>query len=59
MRAIHPLNPVKIVSACSGGHRSLSKDDGAGRNASCGALGGRFRRRRLWLAMVVIVVVGR
>jgi hypothetical protein len=59
MRAIHPLNPLKIVSACSGGHRSSSEDDGVGLNASCGALGGHFRRRRLWSAMVVMVVVDR
>ena len=44
MRAIHPLNPLKIVSACSGGRRPLSEDDGAGR---IGVLGGHFRRRRL------------
>ena len=59
MRAIHPLNPLKIVSACSGGHHPSSEDDGAGRNASCGALGGHFRQRRLWSAMVVMVVVDR
>ena len=40
MRDIHPLNPLKIVSPCSGGHCPSSEDDGAGRNASCGAFGG-------------------
>ena len=59
MRAIHPLNPLKIVSACSGGRSPSSKDDGVGRNALCGALGGHFRRRRLWSAIVVMVVVDR
>jgi len=59
MRAIHPLNPLKIIPACSGGRRPSSEDDGAGRNASRGALGGHFRRRRLWSAMVVMVVVDR
>jgi len=54
-----PPQPLKIVSACSGGHCSSSEDDGAGLNASCGALGGHFCRRRLWLAMVVMVVVDR
>jgi len=58
MRAIHPLNPLKIVSACSGGRRPSSEDDGAGRNASCGAFGGHFRRHRR-SAMVVMVVVDR
>jgi hypothetical protein len=57
VRAIYPLNPLKIVSTCSGGHRSSSENDGAGRNASGGALGGHFCRRRLWSAMVVMVVV--
>ncbi len=32
---------------------------GAERKASCGALGGHFRWRRSWLAMVVRVDVGR
>jgi len=56
MRAIHPLNPLKIVSACSGVRRPSSEDDGAGRNSLCGALGGHFHRRRLWSAMVVVIV---
>jgi hypothetical protein len=58
MRAIiNPLNPLTIVSACSGARRPSSEDDGAGRNAWGGALGGHFRWRRLWSAMVVMVVV--
>ena len=49
--------PLKIVSACSGGRRPSSEDDGVGRNALCGALGGHFRRSRLWSAMVVMVQI--
>jgi len=60
MRAIHPLNPLKIILSCSGGRSPLSEDDGAGRNASRGGLvGGHFRRHPLWSAMVVMVVVDR
>jgi hypothetical protein len=59
MRAIHPLNPVKIISTCSGGRRPSSEDDGAGRNASRGALGGHFRRGSAVVGLVVMVVVDR
>jgi hypothetical protein len=58
LRAIHPLNPPKIISACLGGRHPLSKDNGSGHKASCATLGGRFRRQQMWLAIVVIVVVG-
>ena len=57
MRSVHPLNPLQIVSACSGGRRPSSEDDGAGRKALCAALGGNFCRRLLWLDMVVMVIV--
>jgi len=49
---------ITVTLECRG-HCPLSEDDGAGRNASCGALGGHFGRRRLWSAMVVMVVVDR
>jgi hypothetical protein len=49
--------PLQNCIRLLGGHRRSSEDDGTGRNASCGALGGHFRRRRLWSAMVVMVVV--
>jgi hypothetical protein len=56
MRAIHPLNPKKIVSTSSGVvvHRAKTMTQGA---ISCGALGGHFHWRQLWSAMVVMVVV--
>ncbi len=41
-----------VAAGAAGGYIS------AGRKASCGALGGHFRWRQPWLAMVVLVVVG-
>ena len=57
LRAIHPLTPPKIITACSGGLPPLSNDDGTGRKASCGAQGGHFCRP--WSVVVEMVVVGR
>jgi hypothetical protein len=57
LRAIHPLNPLKNISACSGGRRPSIEDDGAGRKALYAALGGDFCRRRLWSAIGVMVIV--
>ncbi len=59
LRAINTLNSPKIVSACSGGFCPSIWCIGVERKASCGALRGHFCRRRLWLAMVVLVDVGR
>ncbi len=59
LRAINTLNSPKNISACLGGYRPSISRVGAERKASCRALGGHFRRRRLWLAMVVLVDVGR
>ncbi len=53
-----PLAAPQIISACSGGCHPSIQRVGAERKASCGALGGHFRRRQLWLAMVVLVDVG-
>ncbi len=47
LRAIHPLIPPKIITACLGDLPPSSNDNGAGHKASCGAQGGHFR-----LAMV-------
>ena len=41
MRAIHPINTPKIISACSGGRRPSIGRVSTRRNASCGALGVR------------------
>jgi len=49
LRTIHPLNTPKIISACSGDRRPSIWSVGTRRNASCGALGRHFRRRRPWL----------
>ena len=51
--------PLKIISACSGGRRPSSEVDGEGHKALCVALGGDFCRRRLWSAIVAMVVVDR
>ncbi len=59
LRAIHALNNPKIIPACSGDCCPSIRHVGTERKASCGALGGHFRRRRPWLTMVVLVVVGR
>jgi hypothetical protein len=60
-RAIHTLNSPapKIISACLGGCRPSIQHLGAERNASYGALGGHFHRRRPGSAMIVLVDVGR
>ncbi len=54
-----PLKAPQNISACSGGCRLTIWRAGMERKASCGALGGHFRWRRSWLAMVVLVNVGR
>ncbi len=57
--AMHTPTAPKIISACSGGYRPSIRRIGAEQKVLCGALGGHFRWRRLWLAMVVMVDVGR
>ena len=53
-----PYTPsLKNISACLGGCCPSIKDDGVGRKALCAALGGNFCQRRLWSAIVVMVVV--
>ncbi len=59
LRAMHTPTAPKIISACSGGYHPSIWRVGEERKVSCGALGGHFRRRRLWSAMVVMVDVGR
>ena len=59
LRAVHPLNPLKIISACLGGCRPSIEDSGAGRKALCAALRGDFYRRWLWSAIVVMVIIDR
>ena len=59
LRAIHPLTPPKVITTCLEGLPPSSDDDSAGLNASCGAQGGHFHRRRPWLVVVEMVVVGR
>ncbi len=54
-----PTTPPKTISTYSGGCRLSIWHVRVGRNASCGALGGHFCRRRPWSAMVVLVVVCR
>ncbi len=54
-----PSTAQKIISACSGGCCPSIWCAGMERKASCGVLGGRFRRHRPWLAMVVLVNIGR
>ncbi len=53
-----PPTAARITSACLGGCFQSIRRGCAERKASCGALGGHFRRRRPWLAMVVLVNVG-
>jgi hypothetical protein len=48
LRATHPLNTPNIISACLGDCRPSIWCVGTRRNASCGALGGHFRRRLPW-----------
>jgi hypothetical protein len=59
LRAIHALNNPKVIPACSGGCCPSIQCVHAERKASCGALGGYFCWRRPWLAIVVLVIVGR
>ncbi len=59
LRAVHPLNPLKIIYACSGGRHPSIEDSGAGGKALCAALRGDFCRRWLWSAIVVMVIVDR
>jgi hypothetical protein len=59
LRAMHTPTAPKVISACSGGYPPSIQCAGAERMVSCGVLGGHFRQRRLWLAMVVMVDVGR
>ncbi len=54
-----PSTAPKVISPCSGGYHPSIRRVGAKRKALCGALGGRFHRRWLWSAMVVMVDVGR
>ncbi len=58
LRAIHPFNSPPQISTRSGGCRPSILCIGLEHKASCGALGGHFRQRRPWLAMIVLVVVG-
>ncbi len=48
----------KIISPCLGGCQPFIRRIGLERNASCGALGAIFCRRRPWSAMVVLFDVG-
>ncbi len=60
LRAIHTLNnPQNYISACLGGCWPSIQCNGLECKVSCGALGGRFRQRRPWSALVVLVDVGR
>ncbi len=58
LRAMHTPTAPKIISACSGGYCPSIRRVGAERKITCGVLGGHFRRRRPWSAMVVMVVGG-
>jgi hypothetical protein len=60
LRAMHTLlTAPTIIAACLGGCCPSIRLADAERKVSCGALGGHYRRRRPWLAMVVLVDVGR
>jgi hypothetical protein len=59
LRAMHNPTAPKVISACSGGYCLSIQRAGVEQKVLCGALGGHFRQRRLWLAMVVMVDVGR
>ncbi len=54
-----PSTVAKNTSACSGGCHPSIRCVCVELKASCGALGGHFRRRRPWSAVVVLVNVGR
>ncbi len=56
---MHTPTAPKITSACSGGYPPSIRRVGTEQKVTCGALGGHFRRRQLWLDMVVMVDVGR
>jgi hypothetical protein len=58
LRAMHTPTAPKSISACLGGYRPSIQSVGAEQKVLSGALGGYFRRRQLWLAMVVMVDVG-
>ncbi len=57
MKALN--SPKKYISACSGGYCPSIRRVDTERKVSCGVLGGHFCQRRLWLATVVMVDVGR
>ena len=59
LRAMHTPTAQKIMSACLGGYHPSIRRVSAEQKVSCGVLGGHFRQRRPWLAMVVMVHVGR
>ncbi len=54
-----PSTAPKIIPACLGGCRPSIWHVSMEHKASCGVLGVHFRWRRPWLAMVVLVNVGR
>jgi hypothetical protein len=58
LRAMQTPTAPQIISACSGGYHPSIQCVGAERKVSWGGLGGHFRQRRPWLAMVVMVVGG-
>jgi hypothetical protein len=58
LRAMHTPTAPKIIPACLGGYCPSIQRVGVEQKITCGALGGHFRRRRPWLAMVVMVVGG-
>jgi hypothetical protein len=55
---INALNSPKSYIRFSGGYHPSIQCVGVEQKVSCGALGGHFRQRRLWLAMVVMFEVG-
>ncbi len=60
LRAIHTLNSSpKNYTRCSGGCSPSIQCINTECKVSCGVLGGHFCRRQPWLAMVVLVDVGR
>jgi hypothetical protein len=57
---INALNsPKSYIRLLGQGYHPSIQRVGAEQKVSCGVLGGHFRRRRLWSAMVVMVDVGR
>jgi hypothetical protein len=59
LRAMHTSTTLKTISNCSGDCSPSIQCISVERKASCGALGGHFCQQRPWLAMAVLVVVGR